>query len=301
MPTLAATELAGDMPAWAGTLVAVAALVAGCGFLLTCRKEVARTTLTSPWWWSLAAVIVWSASELAAATVETQAAWLAPLRLAVVAISCCPIVALLGAKRPQQLAWNFVVLGFWIMMSLPAVENYLLHRGQPLVLGDARGWFLWIAILLGPINFLPTRYWLATLLIATGQTLALADILPVLRRTDVSQHELIGLGLATLGLIAARLVPRRKERGYDRLWLDFRDSFGLLWSLRVQERINELARANGWPLTLGWRGFQSSGAATNVHSLDPHIEPILRTSLRGLLRRFVSNEWIAARLPQRVH
>lgn len=186
-------------------------------------------------------------------------------------------------------------------MSLPALENYFLHRGQPLVVGDARGCFLWVAILLGPINFIPTRYWLAALFIAAGQTLALADILPVLRRTAVPQHELIGLGLAALGLIAAWLVPRRKERGYDRLWLDFRDSFGLLWSLRVQERINALARTSDWPFTLGWTGFQSNDAGTSMKALDPQIEPVLRTSFRGLLRRFVSNDWIAARLPHRVN
>lgn len=301
MPTLAATEGGWNLPAWAGPLISIAALVAGCGILLMSRNGVRRTTLVSPWWWSLAAVIVWSALELAASLAAPTTAWIVPLRLTAVSLSFCPIVALLGAKRPQHLAWNFVVLGFWFMMALPAAENYFLHPGQALAVGDARGWFLWLAILLGPINFLPTRYWHASLLIAAGQTVALAAVLPLLRRTAIPHDELIGLSLAALGLIAAWFVPRRSTRGYDRLWLDFRDSFGLLWSLRVQERVNALARSNNWPLTLGWHGFRSLNQDEATNPITTQIEPILRTSFRGLLRRFVSNEWIAERLRDRVH
>ena len=80
-----------------------------------------------------------------------------------------------------------------------------------------------------------------------------------------------------------------------RLWLDFRDSFGLLWSLRVQQRLNELATQNGWDHHLTWRGFQQRSTGQPLTQIDPSIEPTLRTSLKGLLRRFVSNHWIECR------
>jgi hypothetical protein len=70
----------------------------------------------------------------------------------------------------------------------------------------------------------------------------------------------------------------------------------LLWSLRVQERINALAQQSGWPLELTWNGFRKPGSEDGLVKLDPAIESAVRGSLRGLLRRFVSNEWIDCRL-----
>jgi hypothetical protein len=167
-------------------------------------------------------------------------------------------------------------------------------------MGDARGWFLWILIALGPLNFVPTRFWVPALLLAAGQTIALSVYLPVLRRELVSESSAAGLAMAGSALVVAWLASRRIRvcsNAYDRLWLDFRDRFGLLWSLRVQERVNALAKQEGWPLEVAWSGFCDSKTGAPLAALDPAIEPTLRTSLKGLLRRFVSSEWIAERLP----
>jgi hypothetical protein len=167
-------------------------------------------------------------------------------------------------------------------------------------MGDARGWFLWILIALTPINFVPTRFWLPALLLAAGQAIALGVYLPLLRRELIAETSAAGLALASMALVVAWLVSRRTRMGtnaYDRLWLDFRDRFGLLWSLRVQERVNALAKQENWPLELAWRGFCDSKTGEPLAAIDAAIEPTLRTSLKGLLRRFVSSEWIADRLP----
>jgi hypothetical protein len=268
------------------------ALAAGLVILLATRRAIRETTLTSAWCWTLAALVAWAAASLFQAN--------GPLQFAAIALSFCPAVALLGAKRPQHLAWNFVVVSLWAIVILPAAENLLLHPGRPVEMGDARGWFLWILILLAPINFSPTRHWLASILLAAGQIVALAPHLPLLRRDLIAHAEVVGLVLAAVAIVAAwagrfTSAPPRSVLGYDRLWLDFRNTFGLFWSLRVQERINAAARQYGWPFEVAWSGFRSKADGSRLTAIDPAIEPALRTSLKGLLRRFVSNRWIAER------
>jgi hypothetical protein len=222
-----------------------------------------------------------------------------PLRFTAVSLSFCSVVALLGAKRPQQKAWNLVVVSLWAIVALPAAENVFLHRGQALEMGDARGWFLWILILLGPINFIPTRYWLASLILASGQIVALGQHLALLRRPVTSQLELVGLLLGAGALVIAWVASRRKSvapNPYDAMWLDFRDTFGLLWGLRVQERVNAEAHKNGLEIELSWSGFRRPRSDEPLDEIEPTIEPELRTVFRAVLRRFVSGDWIAERI-----
>jgi hypothetical protein len=305
-------ESAAILPAIVGAALAIGAGCVGLGALALRRPIVRETTLIPAWSWALAAVIAWSAIELAAGlSGDPPSTWQDPLRLAAVTLSFCPILAVLGAKRPQHAAWSFVVAAFWGIVMLPAAEAFFLQRGQRLEMGDARSWFLWILIAVGPINYLPTRQWLAATLLAAGQMLALSEYLPLVHRALFAQQHLAGLCLGCLSLALAR-SPRSLAAGkYDRLWLDFRDTFGLFWSLRLQERVNAVAQTNGWPIWLSWSGFLSvptvpvgQGLPDDVNSeasptgtVGPlSIEPTLRTSLKGLLRRFVSGRWIAERL-----
>ncbi len=300
MPTGLTLTLATVLPAqWIGPVVAVATLAGGVAVLLRCRRAVRQTTLAAAWWWTLAALAGWSGVELAAAAgSELSPTWLAPLRFAAASLSFCPAVSLIGAKRPQHAAWNFVVLSLWGIVALPAAETFFLHPGQQFAVGDARAWFLWILILLGPINFVPTRFWLASLLVAAGQALALSPYLALIQRPFVSHSDLLGLALCGLGMVLAALSARRRASAsnpYDRLWLDFRDRFGLFWALRVQERIHAAASQHQWNLELAWGGFRSAADDTPLAQIDPAVEPALRTTFKGVLRRFVSHEWIAER------
>jgi hypothetical protein len=281
-----------------GAIVPVVTLALGAAILALPRATIRQTTLVSPWLWAWAALGAWSSVEFVAALLgERGATWLAPARLAAIALSFCPAVSLIGSKRPQHAGWNFVVLSLWAIVALPAAENFFLHPGEKLALGDARGWFLWILLLLGPINFVPTRFWLASLLIAAGQLLAASRYLALLQRPLVPHAELPGLALCGCGLLAAAMASRRVAKGampYDRLWLDFRDSFGLLWALRVQERLNASAQQYGWNIELTWSGFRQP-LRSETPATDSN-EPVLRTTFTGLLRRFSSHDWIAARL-----
>jgi hypothetical protein len=284
---------------WSNAGAAIVALIVGLSVLFSRRRAIEQTTLVSASWWALGTVVGWSAAELAAGLSLVSSSTSALVRYCAVTLSFCPVIALLGAKRPQHGAWNFIVVSLWAIVALPAAENLLLRRGISITVGEARGWFLWILILLGPINFAPTRFWLPSLLIAAGQAAALAGVLPVLRNVAGGSHDVFGLVLVTAAIAAAELLSRSERRcanAFDRLWLNFRDSFGLLWALRVQERVNSLARQEGWDLELGWSGFMRRSSGERLTAIDSAIEPALRTSLKGLLRRFVSGEWIEERL-----
>ena len=90
------------------------------------------------------------------------------------------------------------------------------------------------------------------------------------------------------------------------MWLDFRDAYGLVWALRVQERFNATAAKNGWPIRLTWRRMVSADAArlprpgVAARSPDPsatqdHMDEAVARGLASLLRRFVSRKWISQR------
>ncbi len=286
-----------ELPAHVAVAWAICAGVGGAVALAWRRARIAETTLVPAWWWGVTAIACWSATEAAAAWVDGKATWIAPLRLAAVALTFCPVLAVLGAKRPQHAAWSFVVLAFWGILSLPAAETFFLQRGQRLEMGDARSWFLWILILVGPVNYLPTRQWLAAILLATAQVLALSEYLALVHRPLFGGQYLVALTLGCLALLFARAPQcRNAANPYDRLWLDFRDTFGLFWSLRLQERVNAVAGTSQWPLMLGSSGFVDHVTGQPLAQIDAAIEPTLRTTIKGLLRRFVSGPWIAARM-----
>jgi hypothetical protein len=107
---------------------------------------------------------------------------------------------------------------------------------------------------------------------------------------------MIGAGLlAGAAAVAALGWPRRSSsarQSLDLLWCDFCDRFGVVWGLRVAERINATAAQHGWNVRLTWRGItQADGTALTS---PPCAE--LDQELRSLLRRFVSAACIDRRL-----
>ncbi len=65
--------------------------------------------------------------------------WAAPARYIAAMSTFSPIMALLGAKRPQDRGWQFIVATLWAILSLPACE-WLLFGGVAEI-HPARFWF----------------------------------------------------------------------------------------------------------------------------------------------------------------
>jgi hypothetical protein len=233
-------------------------LLMGLASLIWCwpRRTLRETTLGGPWLWSwLGVMAVLLCETLVALGGDASRVWSQPLRFAATSGLFCGTISLLGAKRPQDGAWNFIVLTLWGVLALPALEVAFLGRGEDLQLQDVRAWFLWILIGLEFSQRLGTYHWPASALMAGGQGILLARYLPLIRWELPDPMRWVGAIMALLSmLILLRPLPRRSA-SFDRVWLDFRDQFGVAWSLRVMERINSAADRYRWPFRLHWPGF----------------------------------------------
>ncbi len=273
----------------------------GIGIGCWAHRRVRRTTLEGPCWWVLAAIAAISGVECLVATTRDPSSLLW-LRLPAACLIFCPVISLLGAKRPQNRGWHLVVLSLWVILVLPALEAWLLKPGQAADVRGLRAGFMVLLIVMGLVNGLPTRYWLSSLLLALAQIQLLANYLPVpapFQESIAASSATLGLALAVAALVAAAqsaASTRRAVKPLDQLWLDFRDAYGLLWSLRVAEQVNAAATMYEWDLLLRWGGFHRADGSVLSEPLPEEVERTLKQTLHNLLRRFVSPDWISARL-----
>jgi hypothetical protein len=295
------------------TYATIATFLTAVGvFALVARRACLRgTTLVAPWWWSMFAVLSLGLTECALAWAPSSAAWTSHARFMAAAATLCPMMAVLGARRPQDRAWQLIVASMVLVVVWPAAQALLFRPERALTLHPAWRGFVTILWLLGLVNGLPTRHAIATLLAAAGQACLLSGASPVLIGGQMlsgwlgewpgdSARVLLGLALCTMavGLWAWRLCPDRSlYSAVDRAWLDFRDLYGAVWSLRIAERFNAAAALQGWPGRLGWRGMHGPVEPDPNEGTVHRPSAASRQALVGLLRRFVSDGWIAQRWP----
>ena len=124
-----------------------------------------------------------------------------------------------------------------------------------------------------------------------------------------SAHVAVAMVSICLAIVLVAWQLRRPNdlTGWNRVWLDFRDSFGVVWAMRVAERVNQSAAAYAWSVRLRWNGFQGIDQEEN-RVVDSTIDrdtdaPLagvapeqLDQAVRTLLRRFVSPDWIDQRM-----
>ena len=278
---------------------------AACGQLLYRRQLVQQTTLVGPWLWTLGSVCAIGAAHLMIAVTNRNTAheptrWETALVFAAAASSFCPVMSLLGAKRPQDRGWHFVVISLGAILILPVAESLVLRDGQMPDVQGARSWFMLVLVGLGITNFLATRYWFPAILFGSGQLLMLSNSLPFISEFVDTSPTITGFACCAVACIVASQIAIRRTPAagsLDIVWRDFRDAFGLLWGLRVAEQVNVAARTAGWPLTLRWHGFvDERGESLDWSSLPEVTRNSLHQVIQNLLRRFVSSEWIAARM-----
>lgn len=293
---------------WRVPLAVVLTLVSG-GLLLAAGPHLRRTTLFHPWLW---VGVAWLSLHALLWTCLLSSPPAAAWQLVAGCATICPLMALLGAKRPQHIAWQFVVGSLLGMLLLPALEALVFRPGQPVAVPGLRGGFLGLLILLTVANGLPTRFALASVCWAGCQVVVLGRFLPLLARpqpqplTEVPQV-LFASVLLTAAVVATAWAARKRdsaERGdLDRAWLTFRDRFGAFWALRFAERINHSLAATPW--RLDWSGLRCPSEPTTPTTvvteeespqLPAHLERRLRQEYRNLLRRFLDPQWLDQRL-----
>ena len=137
------------------------------------RRLSQSTTLVAPWRWALAATLAMTWNALQSAGIEpTLARYLAGI------LSLAPTLAIFGAKRPQNVAWQWVVLAFLALLALPAGNAWLYRPGGALQVDLAWQYLLLAVTLMGVANYLPTGRAVASLLAGAAQYCWLGDQFP---------------------------------------------------------------------------------------------------------------------------
>lgn len=306
--------LASHPPIDDGYVAAIALGAIGVGLLLVACYRLRETTLVAPAAWAVAALALLTCSCVFQGTIQFNydraeaAAELSTwsyLRYAAAALVIAPTLAQLGAKSPQNGAWQFIVVTLVVVLMLPVVQGWAYGDESPIVHLLFR-WLLLAHVFLGVGNYLFTRFAASAILMGAGELALIAEYLPFYAQPASERRELIGLGclVAAVGFAWAVVYFRsRTERSVERLWGDFRDAFGAVWTLRIAERLNVSARLHRWPVEFSWDGIAVTGEGrhglptTGLDGLEPELQHRIERELRSYLRRFVSHDWIARRLP----
>ena len=204
------------------------------------------------------------------------------------------LISVLNARTPGGGAWALLMALLVLVFLIPWLEAPGMARGAGglarLRLGSPWTLFYVLLAVAGVTNYVPTRYGPAAAWLALGFTLEYA----ALTREGWSRG-IRGLAWSAVpwtlavAIWTARWRSRRvaragPEAGLEATWIWFRDHWGVVWALRVQERFNRSAEAMQWPVRLGWHGVvPAPGLASEAR---PDVPEGAEATLRGLLRRF---------------
>jgi hypothetical protein len=138
-----------SLPLATASAALIAALAAGFGVFR------ARGSTGMPAaWWSVAACLALALEGLARLSgMLDDRSSLACGRLAVAALAVCPVMSLLGAKRPQHGVWQFIVASLAGIVALPAASAALVRPGSPPDVHALQRWFMLARVLVAAMNF----------------------------------------------------------------------------------------------------------------------------------------------------
>jgi hypothetical protein len=214
-------------------------------------------------------------------------------------VGLCPVIAVLGSRRPGTRVWTwFILIPMLFALGWPVMTLALqgsASRGLQLETPQLIAYVL--VLIMGAGNYLGTRHTMAALLYMTACTMLsvsssaaapswLSDRLSVrLWATCLMAAAVVMAGRST-----STTSLENDAKRFDRLWLDFFDQFGIVWGRRIQDRVNFMATKEHWPARLELHGFVWNSAP------DLATEARIEQTFRWLLRRFVDPPWIDQRL-----
>jgi hypothetical protein len=277
---------------WAAAGLAL--VIAAAGLIAFRRSR--GTTLAAPAVWTVVSSLSLAAVEgfllLRGDDIDPLTASLC--RYAAGVSTTVPLMAVLGAKRPQDRGWQWIVLSLWIVLLVPAAQA-VASRSAQLDLFTAWRWLLGALIAMTVLNYLPTGHAASAMLLAIGQSMILW---PYLSGSHGSQAlRFMGLGAivaaALLSLYVQRpnrmIVAKSPLGRQNERWRAFRDGWGAFWGLRVLQRVNQTAELSGWPGRLEWWNglvLDHEGAGDGDGKLYEQTDEPIEQAFDSLLRRF---------------
>jgi hypothetical protein len=251
---------------------------------------------------ALRPALIWVAMAIVAAIAAQAGGWGEPVSdgrpvagrltyLAVLAVLAA-LTSVLNARAPGGRVWAGLMIVLVVVFLIPWLEGpWRLRRARGLAqLHLDAPWtiFYGLLVLVGVTNYLPTRFAAAAGWLTLGFVLEYLgltrDDWPAGRRAMiwswVSWTLAASLWTARWG---AGRAPAARTR-LERLWFWFRDLWGVVWALRIQERFNRTAELKRWPVRLSWYGLIPAEGSSAIEPVaDP---PESEAAFRGLVRRF---------------
>jgi len=200
-----------------------------------------------------------------------------------------PLIDILGARNPGHRAWPwFVVLPMIAVLQWPMMSHLMSEQVTtqfelpgPALIGFA------LVLIMGAGNYFGTANTAACLIGATGVILF---VLPVTSWLTWPGEGIILASSVCFALSALLAEGRIKSSipstGHHRLWLDFRDTYGLVWARRAMDRINQFSHREKWDVIMTLGGFEPRPGIT----LDGEVLQRPIEVLRWVLRRFATDE-----------
>ena len=269
------------IPALAAATLAASALPLGLAW-----KSARGMALRPSMAWGMAAVVLGVMAQLAAGTEALATGRPAAGHWAYLAslAALAALVSVLGARNPGGGAWAILMAMLVVIFLVPWLEGSGLSGGagglDRLHLDPTWAAFFAVVAGAGVTNYLPTRFGAAAALVGLGLGCEWSGVCwpglgPEVRAILWSAGPLLGGTGILLGSILGRQRPR-DDSPSDRLWLWFRDRWGVVWAMRVRERYNRSASAAGWS-SLSWEGMSGG---------DVPVPGEAHRTLLLLLRRF---------------
>jgi hypothetical protein len=263
------------------SIVLTALIVAGLLPLSLALRANRGTSLLHALIWTLVAWLSWGLAFLCD---DLERAGMQPGRYCAVCLTGCAGVAVLGARRPHVFAWNFVVLGLFTVMVLPLMETRFIGTHP---VDGLRIFFMAGTIAVGILNYLPTRLAPAALLlmlIGAGEITLLYASDSLSKVPSFGARMVFDLLLIVVPWLAWICLARRTadRSDFDRLWLNFRDRWGLVWSQRIREQFNHAAQNAGWPVKLAWHGLTQEKDEPPAADEEKFVEMLQKTLQRFL-------------------
>lgn len=298
-----------DPASSAWMIAALAGLATTATAVRAARATRGSTAVAAALWGTAAGLSLALDTAARASGLVAQPAAAASLRMVTAALSLCPAMSLLGAKRPQHAVWQLIVASLALILLLPALASTLARPDSVPDMHLLGRCFLVILSLVGWMNFVATDHGVAATLVTLGQLVIVRGFLPFVDSepafpplssppaTAGAVLDAVGACLAAAGGLAAMLrrrrprAPRAAEGTFAAsvapAFLGFRETLGAAWTLRLAERFDVIAADRGWPCRLHFDGIHPADAPS-----DGPWQHDARRALAALLRRFVSPEWL---------
>lgn len=266
------------------------------------EKAVRGTTAHNALRWLQAALIANVVLVSLRLFLPTRQAAMSYLGYAAAVLLLTPLIAILGARKPGHRAWPwFVVVPLWLVLQWPSLSQLAAGgMATPLEVPTPTMVGFMLVLVMGAGNYFGTRHTSTALLGGGGVLLAVLPYAEWTAKTTYPWYGLLGLNLTAVAAWRFTSVVSRQQE-WQRLtpaeqWIQFRDLYGIVWSKRVMDRVNQLAGREKLMVTLTLDGFEHHDSEDP--SVTAHTARVGQL-LAWVLKRFLEESLLQHNLPPR--